>query len=809
MKKFLLFAAATLLTSAGAAAATPVYTEDFATQDKFDAWKVFDLNQDGSTWEYDATGTDYKVFYRYNSANNGDDWLISPKINLNAGQYLCKFDTKGSSYGETLEVWTGTDVDASAMTAKHYDQTIPYEDVNKSFLFTVDEAGDVVLGFHATSPADGYRLYLANITIEECPNPMDISLTAIKSPMSGENLAMEDVTVTVKNESPSEITSFTLTYTLTKGDESTEISETVTPVTPLAPGAEMDYTFTAKADLSTPRQAYTLTVTAEIDGDINADNNTLKMEVRNLAAATVPYSMGFEPEEDTSSIAVLNCNNDSGDWSINIDGWFSSFARTGMGSMCYNYDSTNAADDWFFLDPFALEEGTYCLKFWYSATANHPERLRVYYGSAPTPEAMTNVLCEYNPITNERYEESINIFEIASSGKYYIGFYAFSDANENWLCIDDVSLDKIDPTVGDLQLSAIREPFEYRRAIHPDAVKADVRNIGVVDVTADFTVSIDGEEVKRESITIPAMKNQTVTLENVIGQLSAGSHTIKVNLDYIQDSDPSNNAIERSLVILPETAAAMWDFENVAVDPADDRLFTVPSDLTYRKEDYNSINPEAGAEFDPEHGFGIFSLQHYALQSKALACCTWFENTGSADRWVVLPQMEVTGADAWFAWDALSYNPAFLESYHVKVSDGDDHWSDYSTLFSIDGESTEYKTRGISLADYVGKKIYIAVNVTTYNGETLVLDNLGVYGDIHNVGSAANAIEISGNDIIFNSSDLTLTAAGANSIEVFNANGMKVTGSNEASLYVGSLASGVYVARAATADGIVTLKFIR
>lgn len=808
MKKYLLFAAATLLTSVGAVATAPVYTEDFATQEKFDAWKVLDLNQDGSTWEYDATGTDYKVFYRYNSANNGDDWLISPKINLNAGQYLCKFDTKGSSYGETLEVWTGTDVDASAMTAKHYDQTIPYEDVNKSFLFTVDEAGEVVLGFHATSPADAYRLYLANITIEECPNPMDIALTAVKSPLSGENLAMEDVTVTVKNEGPTEISSFTLSYQLTKGEETTEVSETVTPLAPLAPGAQMDYTFAAKADMSTPRQAYALAVTASIEGDINSDNNSIKVELRHLAAATVPYTMGFEPEEDTSSIAILNCNNDSGDWSINIDSFFSSFSRTGMGSMCYNYDSTNAADDWFFLDPFALEEGTYCLKFWYSATANHPERLRVYYGSAPTPEAMTNVLCEYNPVTNEHYEESISFFEIPEAGKYYVGFYAFSDANENWLCIDDVSLDKIDPTVGDLQLMSIREPFEYRRAPHADVVKADVRNIGMVDVTADLIVAIDGNEAKRETVTIPAMKNQTVTLENALGQLAEGEHAISVSFDYPQDSDLSNNEIERSLVVLPESANDLWDFENVSVDPTDDRIFSVPSDLTYRKEDYNNLHSDSGAEFDPEHGFGIFSLQHYALGAKALACCTWFESSGSADRWVVLPQMEVTGSDAWFAFDALSFNPGFLESYRVKVSDGDDHWSDYDTILTVNDESTDYKTRGISLAEYVGKKIYIAVNIVTYGGEALVLDNMGVYGSVRSVGSGVNQTLINDNNLSLKGNYLVAND-GVESIEIFNANGVKVADSNDTSIYVGTLPAGVYVARAVSNNKTYTLKFTR
>lgn len=811
MRKFGTLAAMGLL-AASAASAGVVFSEAFPTQDAFEAWTLLDVNKDGSTWKFDETAsTNYNVFYTYNSAFDADDWLFSPELDLPIGQYLLKFDVMGSSYGEKLEVWTGTSATVDGMKIKGLDQVFPYEDLHKAFLFTVSETGKTVIGFHAVTPADRWRLYIGNITVEECDHPLDMAITGVKSPASGENLGDEDVTVTVKNEGPEAVASFTLSYDLTYGDNTVSVEEEVTPATPLQSGAEMDYTFSKKVDLSIPRASYNFVFKVSVDGDINADNDTRSVNVRHLAAVRVPYFMGFEIDDDTSSLAIIDVNDDGSGWHIEADGFFTKFSRTGTMSMCYNYNKENAADDWFFLDPLQLESGTYCLKFWYSATENHVERLRVCYGNAPVPEAMVNTICEHNPVTNEKYAESIQFIEIPADGKYYIGFYAFSDADENWLCIDDISLDKIDPNSADLELMSIEEPFEYRRAPHSDNVKLTVRNIGVTDVTADIVVTVDDKEIGRQPTDFKAMKVESVTIPDVIKNIAEGEHKIKVLIDYAADEAPENNVVERTLVILPEAAVALWDFENVEkLDPDDDYpVYAVPDDLTYRSEDSNTINESAGGEFYADHGFGIISLSHTALGTKALGANTWFESPGYADRWVVLPQMEVTGSDAWFAWDALSFNTKILESYRVKVSDNEDRWSHYNTEATVDGESYTYKTRGISLAKYEGKKVYIAINVTTYDGEVLVLDNLGVYGAVKRATDGIGSVSADEAVLVYDGSDVTLVGADAKSLIVYDMSGMEVASAQGNTVSVNQLASGAYIVRAMTAGSVVTRKIMR
>ena len=46
----------------------------------------------------------------------------------------------------------------------------------------------------------------------------------------------------------------------------------------------------------------------------------------------------------------------------------------------------------------------------------------------------------------------------------YLGFYAFSDKDENWLTIDDVQFYKASSDASDLGISSISKPFDYAQS---------------------------------------------------------------------------------------------------------------------------------------------------------------------------------------------------------------------------------------------------------------------------------------------------------------------------------------------------------
>ena len=145
------------------------YTNALATADDFGVFGVIDSNKDGSTWAFDAS---YGAYYRWNSSNNANDWLISPAIKLEAGKkYHFAIDAACAlaSYPEKFEVKIGAEPKASALTQTVLEEVtvtstthVTYENEQVS----VTETGYYHFGIHATSDADEYRLMVKNFLVE-------------------------------------------------------------------------------------------------------------------------------------------------------------------------------------------------------------------------------------------------------------------------------------------------------------------------------------------------------------------------------------------------------------------------------------------------------------------------------------------------------------------------------------------------------------------------------------------------------------------------------------------------------------------
>lgn len=798
MKKIFTFLA-TALCALGAVAAEPVLSVDFstATTDDFNAWTVVDVNEDNSTWVFSESATPSRVYYSWNRNNYGDDWFISPAITIPAkGTYALNYEFKGSSYKEAFEVWTGNSATVEGMTTKHAEHIDVIDEDNSNMVLVEAEPGTLHVAFHCVSNPFCYRLYLKSVKLVEASNPVDLCVSEIVSPVSEYGLGNEAVKVKVSNIGHVAVDSYDVAYSIDGGEPVVEHVNV-----PIAVGESYEYTFAAKADLSQPRHNYKLKAWTEHADDLIPGNNAVEASVRHLAQAVVPYKTGFEPDEDISLMKFANLNNDDGEWSVNFStgsGMGANFQRTGFGYLGYNYNSDNNADDWAFLEPIAMEAGYYVLKFWYSATENHTERMRVCYGNAPTPEAMIHELADYEAVTNSKYKEAIHIFELKEAGDVYVGFYCYSDKDENWLVIDDLSIDKVDADWFDIKVDNLSSPTSFMRAGSLTDIKFNLENLGVVDANVDVNVYLDGSLLKKASYAVRGREILPVVMENALDGISQGKHILKIEALSEGDDEQSNNVVEKEIIVL-EKAVALWDFE-------DGKL---PSDLTLRKGNSAVNHPDCGDEFN-EDGFGIFKLQNPILGKYALAVNTWFTEVRYADTWVVLPQMTVSGNDAYFVWNANSYNDKFPESYEVKVSTGEDKWTVYSTIYNVVNESASPQTHGVSLAEYKDKNIYVAINIRTSNGEALVLDNLGVYGDIRLASSGISGMEVASEcKFAVEGDELKVYGAEVESINVYGLDGALLVSVQGDSADISALASGLYVARAMTSEGVVSAKFVK
>lgn len=782
-----------MMLSVVSAYADALYSTTFNTVDEFNTWTVVDANGDGSTWLFNEEGTPSKVAYKYDYFNNGDDWLISPAITpTETGTLIVRYTFSGSYYGESMDVYSGTGGTVEDMTKKEatYDNILKNE---QSGFFLVDgKAGEPFhFAFHATSKAYKDYLYLCSVSVEPIANPVDVKVSDILSPVTGLGLGQEPVKVAITNSGRVDLSGFDVAFAV---DGKEIAKETVSQT--LKIGETMEYTFNAKADLSTPLTTYAIKAWATHPDDIDHTNDTCYTIVKHKAPLNVPYTMGFESSENTEDFTYYNLNEDDGSWGVSVDAGFTNMARTGNGCLIYDYDSNNNGDDWVMLDPINVEPGYYVLKFWYSNLQSYPEKLAVYWGNEAEPEAMTNKIVEYAPFSVNQYTESAQVLHFDKAQTIYFGFHAFSDKDQNVILIDDVSFDKIDSEAGDLAVSDLQNVFDFVRESSSKDVTFTLSNNGIDEMDADIKVSIDDVAVKDSVVATQAQVNKTVTFSNVLAGLSDGRHTLKVEIVNDSEGNADNNVLTKEFTVVSEPVM-FWNFE-------DGQL---PADFTFRAEDGGTVSSAAGEEFN-EDGWGLFNIvDHPILGEYLLAGTSWLNGTSQADRWLILPKVYVDGPDSYFVWDSYSYDSRYLEDYQVLVSTGGDSSADFTELLNVEGESTDIKTRGLSLADYAGKDVYIAIRLRTKNGNCLLLDNMGVYIDktatcITTVSGAEQGVVISDNEL--------RAAEGVKSIVVSDVAGRVMRTADTNVVTLSSLPAGVYVATVKAADGSAkSYKFIK
>lgn len=112
-------------------------------------------------------------------------------------------------------------------------------------------------------------------------------------------------------------------------------------------------------------------------------------------------------------------------------------------TMVYAYSATTAADDWFFLRGLNLTGGTsYRLTFKWKSNPSFPERFEVKFGNAASAAAMgaTAIYNNANAASSTAVTETVD-FTPATTGVYFIGFHCYSIADQDFLAIDDVTVD--------------------------------------------------------------------------------------------------------------------------------------------------------------------------------------------------------------------------------------------------------------------------------------------------------------------------------------------------------------------------------
>ena len=180
MKIFTLLAAAALASAMSLSAADYSLPFSFAaSQENLEKCTVLDENDDETkdysgnpkaVWFYAVYPTD-AFKYTYSDVNPADDWLILPAVDFGTAKKVkVSFQIKTKSDKEDFEVKLGHSATAAAMTvpvlAKYAFTQTSYGELSAEIDVPEDGNTEWHLGFHVTSPANKYCVYIKDIKIE-------------------------------------------------------------------------------------------------------------------------------------------------------------------------------------------------------------------------------------------------------------------------------------------------------------------------------------------------------------------------------------------------------------------------------------------------------------------------------------------------------------------------------------------------------------------------------------------------------------------------------------------------------------------
>ena len=495
-------------------------------------WNAIDNDGDGHNWYYtndvislwDPEETEEITYFTHNgngsviseSYNNyqpyealdAENYLITPQITLPAeGGYKLYFNT-ANIYGYTENITvkistTGYDTDdftTTLLEEEEIDVDLDNGEWAEKEISLLDYAGQNVYIAFIHTGYNGVGLLIDDVEIREMPTN-DITLRGITFETSSTCGNTNNLKATVKNNGTTPISTFSISYTVNNG---TPVSENVTLETAIAPDATYEYSFTNTITVEEDG-LYEVTVTVTLANDANTEDNTMNGSFHKISPAAIPYTVEFSSEDATIGWSIFDVNNDDNSWYFDEDYGFR-----------YLYNEYEDANDWLISPCLNIPAGTYKLQFNYSAGNSFPESLNVFFGTAPTVEAMTNAIVDLPSITGTSLVD--NNFTIETENVYYIGFHCYSEADMYHLSIADVHIEAI--------TTSVEENIESAIAVYPNPANdvitianAEGQNIAIVNTLGQVVSEINN-----------AAANQTIDISN----LANGTYFVKVNAEVVK-----------------------------------------------------------------------------------------------------------------------------------------------------------------------------------------------------------------------------------------------------------------------------------
>ena len=459
---------------------------------------------------------------------------------------------------------------------------------------------------------------------------------------------------------------------------------------------------------------------------------------------TPPYSNSFSSSEwDWWEAIDVNNDEQTSSWSTTRYGIWALYQNQAR----YGYLSSAAADDWLVTAPIYLEAGkTY--KFYIDTKAEsgtYPERLEVKMANANTATALssgttiigsTNVnFTTYQTLSNENVT-------VSTTGNYYIGIHAISDANQYYLYVDNFVIDVEADPVHDLSVS-LNAPATAG-AGSTVTLTATVTNTGNYDENSyTVTFTANGTTIATQTGGTLAQGASATFTTTYTTDADAGTVNFGANVACTDDAEASNNnataSTELFILAPPENVNATgsdqsgtmtWTaptiestvgtvtetFDDTDVFPTfglggitdtqhsgafgDWTLYDPTGDDVYYYQNQtfeNQGEPAAWMPFDPTAA-SVSQTAHSGNQYM-VSFCDANNSSGSfppTNHWLISPELSGNAQTITF-YERVITAQYGAESYEVLVSSTDNDPASFTSIQNFSSSETTWTSRSVDL----------------------------------------------------------------------------------------------------------------
>ena len=478
------------------------------------------------------------LVYEYNADEPANAWFFTQGISLTAGtsyRLTYSYGVASATYPEKMKVAFGSAANASAMStqlADHPEMINATAPITHTVDFSPATTGVYYIGFNAYSDADMFDIYVDDISVNLSPSCISPSALAV-------NAASTSVTLSwPASLSNPQGYDYAVTETDTPPATFNDTAALTAQVTTLAPNTPYFAWVRSNCGAGDTGEWISIAFTTPCD------------------AVNVPYVEDFESvTEPDLPACTTNENAGSGsDWETMIP----DESGFDTNALVYTYDSDFDADAWFFTRGVNLTAGTsYRLTYTYGAGSEFfEEKMNVYYGMQNNAAAMLTQLADHPSVVNDEEPITHTVdFVPATTGVYYFGFHAYSEADQYTLYVDDISVD-VSPsclTPLDVAVSNVGLDSATLSWTAPSVVPAQGYEFYISETNSAPDATTDGTDEAGTTVSLTVQPNTTyyVWVRSICGTADASAWSPVVSFSTLCNAANVPYVVDFEDAVLP------------------------------------------------------------------------------------------------------------------------------------------------------------------------------------------------------------------------------------------------------------------